>query len=48
VSLLRNLPGDGAFWRAVFQAEPKLLEPEKPKKRAASINEIAQMFKLRG
>ena len=48
MSLLRNLPGDGAFWHAVFQAEPKLLEPEKPKKRAATTGEIVQMFKLRG
>lgn len=48
MSLLRHLPGDGAFWRAVFEANPKLAEPEKPKKRAASAGEIAQLFKLRG
>ncbi len=47
MSLLRNLPGDGAFWRAVFQANPKMLEPEKPKKRAATMGEIVQMFKLK-
>jgi hypothetical protein len=48
VSLIRYLPGDGAFWRAVFQAEPELAEPPKPKKRAANAQEIAKLFKLRG
>jgi hypothetical protein len=49
VSLIRYLPGDGAFWRAVFKDEPELLEPPKPKpKRPASAGEIAQLFKLRG
>ena len=48
VSLLRHLPGDGAFWRAVFKEEPELLEPPKVKKRPASADEIAKLFKLMG
>ena len=48
MSLIRYLPGDGAFWRAVLEADPKLAEPPKPKKRAASADEIAKLFKLRG
>jgi hypothetical protein len=43
---VRYLPGEGAFFRAVFAKEPELLEEKKPpkKRRAATADEIARMF----
>jgi hypothetical protein len=47
LSLLRHLPGEGAFFSAILKAEPELAEPPKPKKHAASPEEIARMFGLK-